>query len=125
MRSRSGPAREAQTTATEAPAKILGIAKDKVKLHDMLMGGGFGRRGNRDVDFIINAVLMAKRKPAGRSSAPIGARSIPCEAEIGSADQRTFVDRPDHRLAGLEDRNLGLELRAQVEAFSGWRPGPR
>src|SRR6478609_5100218 len=55
---------QSQTTATEAPAKLLGIARDKVKLHDMLMGGGFGRRGNRDVDFIIDAVLLSKE--AGR-----------------------------------------------------------
>ena len=55
---------QSQTTATEAPAKLLGIPKSKVKLHDMLMGGGFGRRGNRDVDFIIDAVLMSKE--AGR-----------------------------------------------------------
>jgi isoquinoline 1-oxidoreductase beta subunit len=55
---------QSQTTATEAPAKILGIPCDKVKLHDTLMGGGFGRRGNRDVDFIIDAVLMSKE--AGR-----------------------------------------------------------
>src|SRR5262249_51313420 len=34
------------------------------KLHDMLMGGGFGRRGNRDVDFIIDAVYLSKE--AGR-----------------------------------------------------------
>ena len=38
--------------------------RDKVKLHDMLMGGGFGRRGNRDVEFIIDAVLLSKE--AGR-----------------------------------------------------------
>src|SRR5256885_10278015 len=43
---------QSQTTATEAPAKFLGISRDKVKLHDLLMGGGFGRPGNRDVDFI-------------------------------------------------------------------------
>jgi isoquinoline 1-oxidoreductase beta subunit len=55
---------QSQTTATEAPAKLLGIPKDKVKLHDTLMGGGFGRRGNRDVDFIIDAVLLSKE--AGR-----------------------------------------------------------
>jgi len=55
---------QSQTTATEAPAKLLGIARDKVKLHDMLMGGGFGRRGNRDVEFIIDAVLLSKE--AGR-----------------------------------------------------------
>jgi isoquinoline 1-oxidoreductase beta subunit len=55
---------QSQTTACEAPAKLLGIPRDKVKLNDMLMGGGFGRRGNRDVDFIIDAVLMSKE--AGR-----------------------------------------------------------
>ena len=26
----------------------------------MLMGGGFGRRGNRDVEFIIDAVMLSK-----------------------------------------------------------------
>jgi isoquinoline 1-oxidoreductase subunit beta len=51
---------QSQTTATEAPAKFLGISRDKVKLHDLLMGGGFGRRGNRDVDFIIDAVMLSK-----------------------------------------------------------------
>src|SRR6516225_8252340 len=55
---------QSQSIACEAPAKLLGIARDKVKLHDMLMGGGFGRRGNRDVDFIIDAVLLSKE--AGR-----------------------------------------------------------
>src|SRR5207244_7757237 len=55
---------QSQTTATEAPAKLLGIPREKVKLNDMLMGGGFGRRGNRDVDFIIDAVLLSKE--AGR-----------------------------------------------------------
>jgi isoquinoline 1-oxidoreductase beta subunit len=55
---------QSQTTATEAPAKFLGISRDKVKLHDLLMGGGFGRRGNRDVDFIMDAVMLSKE--AGR-----------------------------------------------------------
>jgi isoquinoline 1-oxidoreductase subunit beta len=55
---------QSQSIACEAPAKVLGIARDKVKLHDMLMGGGFGRRGNRDVEFIIDAVLLSKE--AGR-----------------------------------------------------------
>src|SRR5499425_130847 len=55
---------QSQSIGCEAPAKVLGIPRDKVKLHDMLMGGGFGRRGNRDVDFIIDAVLLSKE--AGR-----------------------------------------------------------
>jgi isoquinoline 1-oxidoreductase beta subunit len=51
---------QSQSIAQEATAKALGIARDKVKLNDLLMGGGFGRRGPRDADFIIDAVLMAK-----------------------------------------------------------------
>src|SRR5919197_621736 len=31
---------QSQSIACEAPAKVLGIARDKVKLHDMLMSGG-------------------------------------------------------------------------------------
>src|SRR5215813_1413199 len=55
---------QSQSNASEAPAKFLGISRDKVKLHDLLMGGGFGRRGNRDVDFIMDAVMLSKE--AGR-----------------------------------------------------------
>src|SRR5437763_2049889 len=51
---------QSQTTATEAPAKLLGIAREKVKLHDLLMGGGLGRRGNRGGDFISGAVMLSK-----------------------------------------------------------------
>jgi len=52
------------TVAQEAPAKALGIARDKVKVNYTLMGGGFGRRGPRDSDFVVDAVLLAK--DAGR-----------------------------------------------------------
>jgi isoquinoline 1-oxidoreductase subunit beta len=55
---------QSQTTAQEASAKALGIAREKVKLNYLLMGGGFGRRGPRDADFVVDAVLLAK--DAGR-----------------------------------------------------------
>jgi len=55
---------QSQSMAVGAVAKTLGIAPEKVKLNDMLMGGGFGRRGHRDEEFIVDAVLMAKE--AGR-----------------------------------------------------------
>src|SRR5262249_13452869 len=55
---------QSQSIATEAPAKLLGITRDKVKLHDLLVGGGFGRRGNREFDFILGGVLLSKE--AGR-----------------------------------------------------------
>jgi isoquinoline 1-oxidoreductase beta subunit len=51
---------QSQTMAVDAVAKVLGIPREKVKLHDMLLGGGFGRRGHRDEEFIIDAVLLAK-----------------------------------------------------------------
>ena len=51
---------QSQTMAQEATAKVLGITRDKVKLNDLLMGGGFGRRGPRDMDFLIDAVLLSK-----------------------------------------------------------------
>lgn len=55
---------QSPTTAQEATAKALGISRDKVKLNYLLMGGGFGRRGPRDSDFTVDAVLLAKE--AGR-----------------------------------------------------------
>jgi len=51
---------QSQTMAIEAPAKALGISRDKVALHYTLMGGGFGRRGHRDEEFIVDAVLLSK-----------------------------------------------------------------
>ncbi len=51
---------QSQTMAIEAVAKALGISRDKVKLNYMLLGGGFGRRGHRDEEFIIDAVLLSK-----------------------------------------------------------------
>jgi isoquinoline 1-oxidoreductase subunit beta len=50
---------QSQTMAVEATAKALGIGREKVKLHDTLMGGGFGRRGPRDMDFLVDAVLLS------------------------------------------------------------------
>ncbi len=56
---------QSQTMAQEAVAKALGTARDKVKLHDTLLGGAFGRRGHRDEEYIVDAVLLSKeaRKP--------------------------------------------------------------
>lgn len=50
---------QAQTMAVAATAKALGLPAEKVVLHDMLLGGAFGRRGHRDEEFIVDAVLLS------------------------------------------------------------------
>ena len=102
---------QSQTTATEAPAKLLGISRDKVKLHDLLMGGGFGRRGNRDVDFIIDAVMLSKeigqpgqgdvdargrraQRPLPAAVGALSARRLRCLGQAhGLASSRLAADR--------------------------------
>src|SRR5438270_4186579 len=51
---------QSQTMAVAAVAKALEIPADKVKLNLTLLGGGFGRRGHRDEEFIVDSVLLSK-----------------------------------------------------------------
>jgi isoquinoline 1-oxidoreductase beta subunit len=56
---------QSQTMPIPAAAAALGIAPSKVVMHDMLMGGGFGRRGHQDAEYVVDAVLLSKavKKP--------------------------------------------------------------
>src|SRR2546425_1856272 len=56
---------QSQTMAVAAVAKALGIPVEKVKLNLTLLGGGFGRRGHRDEEFVVDSVLLSKevRRP--------------------------------------------------------------
>jgi isoquinoline 1-oxidoreductase beta subunit len=51
---------QSQSMAVEAVAKALGLPREKVRLHDMLMGGGFGRRGHRDEEFVVDSALLSR-----------------------------------------------------------------
>ncbi len=51
---------QSQTIAVTVAAQALGIPESKVKLNHHLLGGGFGRRGNRDADFVLDSVLLSK-----------------------------------------------------------------
>ena len=51
---------QSQTMAVAAVAKALGIAPQKVKLNLTLLGGGFGRRGHRDEEFVVDSVLLSR-----------------------------------------------------------------
>jgi isoquinoline 1-oxidoreductase beta subunit len=56
---------QSKTIAVTVAADALGITPDKIVYHDMLMGGGFGRRGHRDEEYVHDAVVLsnAVRKP--------------------------------------------------------------
>src|SRR5437879_13325143 len=47
------------TFTQSAAAKVTGLPKSKVRVHNHLLGGGFGRR--LEVDFITRAVQVAKQ----------------------------------------------------------------
>jgi len=51
---------QSQTMAVAAAAKALDIAVEKVKLNLTILGGGFGRRGHRDEEFVVDSVLLSK-----------------------------------------------------------------
>ncbi len=51
---------QSQTMAVTAAAKAAGVAPGRVIFHGMLLGGGFGRRGNRDEEFVVDSVLLSK-----------------------------------------------------------------
>ncbi len=49
-----------QTGDQMAAAKILGTTPEKVQIHTMFLGGGFGRRASPVADFVGEAVIVAK-----------------------------------------------------------------
>lgn len=51
------------TIAQGAVAKLTGLPLDKVRIHNHLLGGGFGRR--LEVDSVVQAVAFAKRAQPG------------------------------------------------------------
>jgi len=56
---------QSKTIAVTVAADALKIKPDKIAYHDMLMGGGFGRRGHRDEEYVHDAVVLsnAVKKP--------------------------------------------------------------
>lgn len=50
---------QSKTIAVKVAADALGITADKIVYHDMLMGGGFGRRGHRDEEYVHDAVVLS------------------------------------------------------------------
>ena len=57
---RSGPARSSRPCDQASAAQITGLKPEQVELHTTFLGGGFGRRGDADSDWVSEAVHVAK-----------------------------------------------------------------
>ncbi len=55
---------QAPTVAQRAAARALDTGPEKIVLHPMLLGGGFGRRGHFDAEYVVDAVLMSRAAKA-------------------------------------------------------------
>jgi isoquinoline 1-oxidoreductase beta subunit len=55
---------QSPTTARAVIAQALGIAPEKVNVHVTFIGGGFGRRGEGELDFVLDAAEVAKQVKA-------------------------------------------------------------
>jgi isoquinoline 1-oxidoreductase beta subunit len=49
-----------QTSDRDAAARETGLAPEKVQLHNMFLGGGFGRRAQRNSEVVVEAVQLSK-----------------------------------------------------------------
>jgi isoquinoline 1-oxidoreductase beta subunit len=52
---------QSPTTARTVIAQALGLAPEKVTIHSLFVGGGFGRRGEGELDFVLDAAEIAKQ----------------------------------------------------------------
>src|SRR5208282_3261452 len=53
-----------ETVDRASAARVAGLPPEKVQIHTMLLGGGFGRRANPNSDFVVEAVHVAKAAKA-------------------------------------------------------------
>jgi isoquinoline 1-oxidoreductase beta subunit len=49
-----------QTSDRDAAARELGLPPEKVQLHNQFLGGGFGRRAQRNSEVVVEAVQLSK-----------------------------------------------------------------
>jgi isoquinoline 1-oxidoreductase beta subunit len=55
---------QSPTTARAVIAQALNLAPEKVNVHTTFIGGGFGRRGEGELDFVLNAAEVSKAMKA-------------------------------------------------------------
>jgi isoquinoline 1-oxidoreductase beta subunit len=109
-----------QTQDQFAVAKLLGITPEQVRINTLYAGGGFGRRGNKDSDYVVEAAEIAKA---------IGGRAPVKLVWLREDDMRAGYYRPlfHHRLwAGLDEKGnlVGWHHRLVGQSILTGAPPP-
>ena len=112
-------------SAFAAAVAASGLPADKCDVHKVMLGGGFGRRGR--VDYVIQAVLIAKQMP-GTPVKLLWTREEDMQHcfyhPITMAKMTGAFDK-DNNLTGLHMRISGQSILATVPVAHGQgRPGP-
>lgn len=97
-----------QTVDQMVLAKLFGLAPEKVRINTLYAGGSFGRRANKDSDYILEAAHIAKA---------IGGRAPVKLVWLREDDMRAGYYRPmfHHRLwAGLDDQGRLVAWRHRL-----------
>ncbi|MGB8278087.1 MAG: xanthine dehydrogenase family protein molybdopterin-binding subunit [Methylovirgula sp.] len=105
-----------------AAAKVAGIAPDKVVLHVMKTGGGFGRRAVADADIIVEAVGIAK---AIGWKAPVKVQWAREDDMRGGRYRPAYVHKlqavfdKEGELVGLQDTIVGQSIMKGTPMAAG------
>ena len=96
---------QVQTVDHKRAAEAAGLPMDKVKLHTLLSGGSFGRRGNPWADFVVEAVHVAKA---------LGGRAPVRVQMTRESDLRAGLYRPLY----VHAVKVGLDAQGAIQ---GWQ----
>lgn len=106
---------QAQTADQKAAAEILGLAPEKVAIHTMFLGGGFGRRAALGQDFVREAVHVARA-----AGAPVKTVWTRDDDLRGGHYRPMFVHRVE---GGLDDAGWPVAWRHTIAGQPIARPG--
>jgi isoquinoline 1-oxidoreductase beta subunit len=97
-----------QTADQAAIAKVLGIAPEKVAIHQLFGGGSFGRRANPHSDYVVEAATIVK------GLAVQGQRGVPVKLVWTREDD---MHAGYYRPASLHSMHAGLDAAGSLVAW--------
>ena len=107
---------QAPTHLIHVVAEALGISTDKIELHRMFLGGGFGRRSDMDHDWAIDAVLLSRA--VGRPVKSIWTREHDVQfgrfKPISAHSLRCAVDAQGG-IVGWKRRTVGEDVMSRAD----------